>query len=89
MCDMKRYDCGIIGEELCVARDPEHHYLIKFIIRGGEWVFGCKKGRVRIRGNPFKAKITMTMGYYKESVELRMKLKESTLKILMEMASSG
>jgi hypothetical protein len=31
----------------------------------------------------------MTMGYYKEQVELRMRLKESTLNILMEMASSG
>ena len=85
---MKRFDCGLIGEELCVARDPEHHYLIKFTLKNAKWIFGCKRGRVRIRGNPLKSKVTMTMGYYKEPVELRMKLKESTLKILMEMVSS-
>ena len=47
-----------------------------------------KRGAVRVKGYPFP-KITMTMGYYKEQVELRMRLKESTLNILMEIASSG
>ena len=84
---MKRFDCGLIGEELCVARDPEHHYLIKFNLGKGKWRMN-KRSAVRVKGCPFP-KITMTMGYYKEPVELRMSLKESTLKILMEMASSG
>ena len=86
---MQKFDCGIIGEELCVARDPEYHYLIKFIIREGKWIFGCKKGKVRIRGNPFKSKITMTMGYYEKPVKLNTKIKESSLKLLMEMAANG
>ena len=85
---MKKFDCGLIGEELCVAKDPEHHYLIKFIIKGGEWIFGSKR-KVRIRGNPFKVKITMTMGYYEEPVKLRAKIKESSLNLLMNMAANG
>jgi hypothetical protein len=84
---VKRFDCGLIGKELCVARDSEHHYLIKFILKEGKWRMN-KRGAVRVKGCPFP-KITMTMGYYKEQVELRMRLKESTLNILMEMASSG
>ena len=86
---MKKFDCGLIDEELCIARDPQHHYITKFTIKGGKWVFGCKKGRVRIRGNPFKAKITMTMGYYEEPMKLNAKIKESYLTLLMEMASNG
>jgi hypothetical protein len=87
---VKKFDCGVIGEELCVARDPEHHYLIKFTIKGnGKWIFGCKRGHVRIRGNPFKSKITMTMGYYEKPVKLNTKIKESSLTLLMNMASNG
>ena len=86
---MQKFDCGIIGDELCIARDPKHHYLIKFTIKGGKWIFGCKKGRVRIRGNPLKAEITMTMGYYEEPVNLKAKIKESFLNLLMETAANG
>ena len=86
---MKRFDCGLIGEELCVARDPEHHYLIKFTLKNAKWIMGCKRGRVRVKGNANKVKLVMTMGYYEEPVELGMHIKESTLNLLMDSASSG
>ena len=91
---MKRFDCGFIGEELCVARDPEHHYLIKFTLKNAKWILGCKRGQVRVKmkGNyslVSRTELTMTMGYYEESVELRMHIKESTLNLLMDSASNG
>ena len=91
---MKRFDCGLIGEELCVARDPEHHYLIKFTLKNAKWILGCKRGRVRVKmkGNYSllsRTGLTMTMGYYEESVELGMHIKESTLNLLMNSASNG
>ena len=92
---MKRFDCGLIGEELCVARDSEHHYLIKFTLKNAKWILGCKRGRVRMKmkGNNYpllsRMELTMTMGYYEESVELGMHIKESTLNLLMDSASSG
>ena len=91
---MKRFDCGLIGEELYVARDPEHHYLIKFTLKNAKWILGCKRGRVRVKrmkGNYLllsRTGLTMTMGYYEESVELGMYIKESTLNLLMDSASS-
>jgi hypothetical protein len=86
---MKRYDCGILGEELCVARDPLHHYLIKFTIVNGKWVMGNKRNVTRIAEcYDKKAKFTMTMGYYEETPVLKMKIREEFLKQLMDYVSS-
>ena len=88
----------MIGNELCVARDPEHHYLIKFTLKNGRWILGCKRGRIRMKLKKMKGncsllllrtRLTMTMGYYEESVELGMYIKESTLNLLMDSASNG
>ena len=88
MCDMKHYDCGILGEEFCVARDPLHHYLIKFTVVNGKWVIGNKRNVLRIHGYYGKTKLTMTMGYYEDSPILKMKIREKLLKQLMDYASS-
>jgi hypothetical protein len=83
---VKKFDCGIIDEELCVARDPEHHYLIKFTLKEGKWMVN-KRGIVRIGGSPFP-KITMTMGYYKDAPILKMRISDRLLKQLMDYVSS-
>jgi hypothetical protein len=73
---VKKFDCGIIGKELCIARDPEHHYLIKFTLKNAKWILGCKRGQVRVKmkGNSLLSitGLTMTIGYYEEPVELGM-----------------
>ena len=84
---MKRFNCGIIGEELCIAREPKHHYLIKFTLKEGKWRMN-KRGVVRVKGCPFP-KITMTMGYYEKPMSLNTKIKESTLTLLIWMAANG
>jgi len=85
---VKRFDCGLIDKELCVARDPEHHYLIKFTLKNGEWVIGNKRNVIRARGDS-RIRVEMTMGYYEEPVELRMRLKESDLDAIMNEVYRG
>ena len=87
---MRKFDCGIIGEELCVARDPLHHCLIKFTLINGKWIKGNKRNVIRIYRYFEKAKltITMTMGYYEEVPVLKMRIKEELLKQLMDYSSS-
>ena len=84
-----KYDCGLIGNEFCVARDPLHHYLIKFTIVNGKWVMANKRNVIRINIRIYgKAKFTMTMGYYEEALVLKMKIREKLLKQLMDHVSS-
>jgi hypothetical protein len=83
-----KYDCGLIGNEFCVARDPLHHYLIKFtIVNGGKWVIGNKRTVIKIKYYG-KAKLTMTMGYYEYAPILKMKMREELLMRLMDCVSS-
>ena len=80
-----KYDCGLIGNEFCVARDSLHHYLIKFTVVDGEWIMGNKRNTIRINVDEYyvKAKITMTMGYYEDAPILKMKIREELLKRLI------
>jgi hypothetical protein len=84
-----KYDCGLIGDEFCVARDPLHHYLIKFTIVDGKWVMGNKRNVIRINGyyRNGKAKLTMTMGYYEEAPVLKRRIRDGSLKWLMDCVS--
>jgi hypothetical protein len=81
-----KYDCGLIGDAFYVARDKEHHYLIKFFtIVNGKWIMGNKRNVIiKIEGTQ---KFTMTMGYYEEAPVLRRKIKEELLKQLMDYVS--
>jgi hypothetical protein len=83
-----KYDCGLIGNEFCVAREPEHHYLIKFTIVAGKWIMGNKRNVIRVDGHYGKTKFTMTMGYYEEAPVLKMKIRDELLKRLMDYVSS-
>ena len=85
----ERFDCRLSGDELWVARDPEHHYLTKFRLRYGTWKLGHKRGRIIIEGGPF-ARLIMTMGYYDEDAVLkfRHKISKANYDQLMNMASS-
>ena len=82
-----KYDCGLIGNEFCVARDPLHHYLIKFTLVAGKWVIGNKRNVIRIDGYCGTPRFTMTMGYYEEAPILKMKIREKLLKQLMDYVS--
>lgn len=85
-----KYNCGLIGNEFCVARDSLHHYLIKFTVVNGEWIMGNKRNIIRINVDEYygKAKITMTIGYYEDAPILKMKIRDELLKKLMDFVSS-
>ena len=83
-----KYDCGLVGNEFCVARDKEHHYLIKFTLVDGKWVMGNKRNVIMIDEYYEKTKIVMTMGYYEDAPVLKMKIREELLKQLMDYVRS-
>ena len=76
----RRFDCRLNGDELWVARDPEHHYITKFRLRYGIWKLGHKKGRIMIEGF---ARLIMTMGYYAEDLKFRHKISKANYDQLM------
>jgi hypothetical protein len=81
-----KYDCGLIGDEFCVARDKEHHYLIKFSLVDGKWGIGNKRAVILVKRRG--KRVTLTMGYYKDAPILKMRISDRLLKQLMDYVSS-